>query len=249
MELGRTKMTSITKKILHKDKNSQIVAELKDSFFSLLLDESTDNTLDKYLCVLVKNTRKSDGKICTDLFGMIRLEPTNLSADGIFSQMREFFVGKNLSFNQIDGLACDVVSVMVGANNSVYQKLKDSKNLVLLKFICHSAHLCAAAGTAEIPKNVEEFVRMVVNYVSSSSKRTAILMKFQEYYKTTLNMLLKITDKRWLAAHQCIARLLDLWSALEQFFVLASAEDRQDAPDKILLEMKNPFTKAYFLFL
>ena len=31
--------------------------------------------------------------------------------------------------------------------------------------------------------------------------------------------------------------------------MLVSAEDRQVAADKILLEMKNPFTRAYFLFL
>ena len=53
-------------------------------------------------------------------------------------------------------------------------------------------------------------MRIVVNYVSPSSKRTAILMEFQEYYKTTLNRLLKLADTRWLAAHQCIARLFDL---------------------------------------
>ena len=141
--------------------------------------------------------------------------------------------------NQIDGLACDGASVMVWANNSVYQKLKDSKdsrNLVLLKCICHSAHLCAPAVTPEIPMHVEEFVRMVVNYVSSSSKRTVILMEFQEYYKKTSNRLLKLTDTRWLATHQCIVRLLDLWSAIEQFLVLATAENRQVAADKIILK-------------
>ena len=35
MKLGKTKMTKMEKKILHKDENSQIVAELKDSFFYL----------------------------------------------------------------------------------------------------------------------------------------------------------------------------------------------------------------------
>ena len=104
------------------------------------------------MCFLVKYARKSDGKICTDLFGMIRLEPTRLSADSIFLQLRGFFLGKK-------------------------------------------------------------------------SKKT-----------------------KWLGAHQCIARLFDQWSALEQFFVIASAEDRQVAPDKILLEMRHPFTKAYLRF-
>jgi len=58
----------------------------------------------------------------------------------------------------------------------------------------------------------------------------------------------KSKKTKWLGAHQCIARLFDQWSALEQFFVIASAEDRQVAPDKILLEMRHPFTKAYLRF-
>ena len=108
------------------------------------------------LCLVNRIALVLEVEICTDLFGMIRLEPTNLSAGDIFSQLREFFVGKNLSLNQIDGLSCDGTSVMVGAHNSVYQKLKDSKdskNSVLLKCICHSARLCAGAARVKISKN------------------------------------------------------------------------------------------------
>ena len=46
------------------------------------------------LCLVNRIALVLEVEICTDLFGMIRLEPTNLSADGMFSQLRDFLLAK-----------------------------------------------------------------------------------------------------------------------------------------------------------
>jgi hypothetical protein len=86
------------------------------------------------------------------------------------------------TFKGVLEMACDGASVMVGEHNSFYSHLKEEvKNVILLKFICHSAHFVAGKACAELPQEIESFMRLVYTYISCSSKRCSQHKEIQTY--------------------------------------------------------------------
>jgi hypothetical protein len=80
------------------------------------------------------------------------------------------------------GFASDGANNMMGAHNSVVSRLKDAiLNIFIMKWICHSLHLCASYACEKLPQKVEKFTRDVYNYFSNSPKRSGELKQFQEF--------------------------------------------------------------------
>lgn len=53
MTLGRTKCSEILKNVLYPVERKELLDILQNNYFSILLDESTDITDKKFLCLLV----------------------------------------------------------------------------------------------------------------------------------------------------------------------------------------------------
>ncbi|CAH1987940.1 unnamed protein product [Acanthoscelides obtectus] len=54
VKLGRTKTTSVINNVIAKKENEDLAVVLQQNFFSVLIDESTDISANKLLCVNVK---------------------------------------------------------------------------------------------------------------------------------------------------------------------------------------------------
>ncbi|KAH7949030.1 hypothetical protein HPB49_004235 [Dermacentor silvarum] len=111
------------------------------------------------------------------------------------------------------------------------------------------AHLAASAAAACLPRTLEEMLHSIVNYVSGSAKRSAIIVEIQELFRMEKHKLLKPSNTRWLALFNCVNRLLEQWTALEHFFLAARVEDKLLSADRCLEAMRNPYNKAYLFFL
>jgi len=92
-------------------------------------------------------------------------------------------------------------------------------------------------------------LRGIVNYISGSAKRCAILDEFQDFFNVKRNKILKLSNTRWLVLHNCIVKLLDNWDVLKNYFVLAVIEDKLKSAELILNQLNDNFIKAYILFL
>lgn len=92
-------------------------------------------------------------------------------------------------------------------------------------------------------------------FFTCSAKRQAQLEEFQEFFKEEKHKILKLSKTRWLCRQHCVARILEQWDVLLQFFTVASFEEANYPPSRKrvatekLKEMKNPYNKAYYLFL
>jgi len=248
--LARSKCTKIIKNVIARRKVEKIVETLKTNKFSVLLDESTDISDTKLLCILVKYVSSINKKVVTQLFALLPLDATNCSADNLYKTFQNCFSEFQIPLQNIIGMASDNASVMIGSNNSFFTHLKvDVPQVILLNCICHSAALIASKACKILPRFCENLIRSITTYVSGSAKRSAILREFQEFFKIEKNKMLRLAKTKWLVLHQCVVRLLDNWEALKHYFIFAVSEDKLESAEIILNQLHNNDNKAYLLFL
>lgn len=155
IQLKRSKCSAIIKNVLY----PQFVQDLKDSignkYYSLLIDESTDISVMKYLGVAVIYHDELSEKIVSTFLSLSEIE--DCTADGIVATIKHTLGYFGLDINKLRGIGTDNASVMVGVNAGVYKKLKvDVPNLVLIRCVCHSLQLSVSAAAAEcLPRNLE----------------------------------------------------------------------------------------------
>lgn len=140
---------------------------------------------------------------------------------------------------------------MVGVHNSFSTLMKSVvPDLVVLKCICHSLHLCAENACKELPRQLEFFVREIYNYFSHSPKRIAEYKKL--YFALTdknPRKISKLSGTRWLARHDAIPSILNQWSELYEFFKKTKKDDKCFTAEQIVDIMDRPAYKAYLIFL
>lgn len=248
IQLGRTKCTEMIKNVVGKYEINLLVEDLRDTSFSVLVDETTDISSKKCMCVLVRYVKQF--RVVTQLLELVQLNASDCSAVGLFNHFKNCFTKFEIPITNIVGVASDGANVMVGKNNSFFSHLKSQvPDVILMRCICHSSALVASAGCAELPSSVENLIRSISTYISGSAKRCAILQEIQEFMQLENTKILNLSTTRWLSRHACIVRILDNWEAIKHFFTLAVFEDKLKSAEDILTEMNNMRSKAYLLFL
>ena len=85
---------------------------------------------------------------------------------------------------------------MFGEHNSVVSRLKEKiPNIFVMRFICHSAHLCASHACEKLPRTAEELMRDVYNYFSHSVKRQEQFTVVQHFCDMEQHKLLRPCKK------------------------------------------------------
>lgn len=248
MQLKRTKCTSIIKNVLSSTIKEELSTELKDKSFSILVDESTDISNIRLLCILVRYIYNS--KIKTELLDLVPINADEGTAKGLYSIFKKCLNNFNLNVKNIVGYCSDNANVMMGNKDSFKTYLlNENPNIIVNGCICHSAHLIAAAAGQELPSNIEALMQNISNYFSRSPKRQSVLEEFQQYMRVAQLKIISPSKTRWLALSNCVERLIDQWEVLEEVFRLAAYEDKNPVGNMIFSEMQNPYVKAYLLFL
>ncbi|KAK3910199.1 Zinc finger protein 862 [Frankliniella fusca] len=253
MTLGHDKCSAIVKNVIASVETEELVRELRETGFSILLDESTDKGNDKAMCVVTIHISKQTGKPTLRLLELLDLDPKDCSAEKLWTAFTECLDRHQIPVTNVLGMASDSAAVFVGCNNSFWTRLKAvCPWAILLPCVCHSVAKVSKNACAKLPLHVEEHLRLVSTYMNDSPKRSSELREFQAFYEEKLKKMLKPSGTRWLVLQHCVDRYLELHKSLTAFFELRCFEDRdkrdKDA-QKILHELKNPFTKAYLQFL
>ena len=88
--LGRTKCTNIVKNVVAKVETDKTVQTLKGVKFSILVDESTDISDSKNMCVIVRYVSPVDGRVKTQLLELIPLDAKDCSAEKLFIALGKY---------------------------------------------------------------------------------------------------------------------------------------------------------------
>ncbi|XP_072397957.1 zinc finger protein 862-like [Diabrotica undecimpunctata] len=247
IKCGRTKCSSLVKNVIGKRSEQEICEILNHAKFSLIIDESTDRSCTKHLCLVCRY--RHNNRIQDSFLALLPLKEAK--AEDLYKEVTNFFNKKKIPYQRnLIGFASDGANVMVGKHNSVVSRLKaDVPNVYVIKCICHSFHLCASYACLKLPRGIEDLARDIYTYFSNSPKRVETLKEFQHFCNVKIHKMLHPAQTRWLSVESVVSRILEQYGALILYFTDASLNDRTLASENILIKLNDQFTKIYLEFL
>jgi hypothetical protein len=253
IQCHRTKCTAIILNVIFPSFADQEKKELGNSFFSVIIDESTDvGHNNKFMAYCIRYYNEVRGEIVTDFIGLQFVGET--TGEVLFKNFVEFFENIGIDLNRMIALATDGASNLTGEHNSLFSRLKAKfPKLILLKCICHSLAKCAEYATAELPSSLEYMLRETRNWFSYSPLRKLMFAKLVEMLSGKLPpKLSSLAPTRWLSFNTAVKENLEQWDNLRAHFqnvVKESEKDRKKScvTARTLLSMYDDKTNKLYL--
>ncbi|XP_031328947.1 uncharacterized protein LOC116170670 [Photinus pyralis] len=250
LSLKRTKATALITNSLGKFffEDLYSILQIPGTFFSIIMDETTDIGVKKQCAFTVIYCDPNSGKIVTKFFDMIEI--SSGKAEDLYRSLKEVIVSKNIPLTNLVGFSSDTTNVMVGHNNSVFSFLKaELKNIVCVKCSCHMIHLSASKACLKLPRSVEDLLRNLGSHFNRSHLRQERFREFQEFFKTDIHKILSHATTRWLSMKQCTDRVLEQYDPLKAYLRELTFTDPSISNDDMLKTIENHFTKIYLEFM
>ena len=121
--LHRTKCSKLITEVISPAFKQELMNDVKDEKFALLVDESTDINAEKHLCIVIRYFSKKENRIVTELVGLVSV--TVATGEVLFHAIKTAIEGIGQSLSNCLGFASDGASVMVGGNNSVWTRIQE----------------------------------------------------------------------------------------------------------------------------
>ncbi|XP_031424446.1 SCAN domain-containing protein 3-like [Clupea harengus] len=193
-----------------------VISDLNHAkYFSLAVDESTDNTDVAQMCVFV---RYFDGKeFKEDLLAFIPLEGQT-TADIIFTKLSERFERLSLSFEKVNLLVTDGAPAMVGKHRGLVSRLKEvAPQMQGLHCLIHQSVLCARLS-GEL-KGIMDKVMRIINFIrgTSSTQHRLFRQLVADSEEATHGDLLLHNGVRWLSKGKALERFCALLDEVKIF--------------------------------
>lgn len=187
--------------------DTQLIAILKSRYFSLIIDETTDRSVQTKLVLMVQFYDFSKEKLMVEMLHMIECQDG--SANGLSSAVLELLKIKGIPLHHMIGFCADTTNVMFGSNHSVVTELRAKiPSLATIKCSSHSIHLCSSYDCKELPGFLTTLVHDLYNYFARSPKRKREFAEYQNFMNCANNMILPPSKTRWLALENCANRIL-----------------------------------------
>lgn len=228
----------------------QLQEDINDAPYSLLIDESTDIAVHKYLGVSIIYFSKQMSKIVTTSLELGHLDSGD--AEGITNCLLEIIARYKLKIKNLQGLGTDNASVMVGVNNGVAKKLRAyCPNLVLIRCLCHSLQLATSAAVKELPRNLDFLIRETYDWFSRSSSRQ---LMYKVLYKTINDgedpaKITQACATRWLSIESAVSRIHSQWLELKTHFGITRNQDKCYSAELLYQMFSDENNYAYLCFL
>lgn len=257
LHLHRTKCSMLITNVISPSLEEELCREIiKAKKYCLLIDESTDVSSDKNLCVCVRFYGDTDGKVVTALLGIVPV--TETTGEALFNVIKGLLVKCGLAVEDCIGFSSDGASNMTGENNSLWSRLKiQSPNCIKIQCTCHSLALCIQKGFEKLPSCLGFMLQEIPKWFRKSSLR-------RENYKMLFDTMntgderpgtplpfLGLSVTRWLVRGKVIYNTLVNWMELKAYFHCATIQGSQDVRYKarIIWEMLcDDCNYLYFVF-
>ncbi|XP_043201152.1 uncharacterized protein LOC122370000 [Amphibalanus amphitrite] len=249
-KLHRTKCSGIINNVIGPILHEELLNDIGQSYFSLILDESTDISTTQCLGIMVRYFSKKMKKVVTSMYRLIELQAT--SAEAILEALLRALDTDKLQVSRLVGIGVDGASAMVGRHHSVSSMLKEKvPHLVVVRCICHSLHLAASYASAVLPRHLDYMVRETYSWFSCSAKRQ------REYARLYSAMndgsrnpkISKIASTRWLSRGNAVAKIIEQYEELKLTFQLAKDKERCFQADQLWRMYEDKQNLLYLSFM
>ncbi|KAH9637051.1 hypothetical protein HF086_013867 [Spodoptera exigua] len=250
LKIHRTKCSMLIKNVLGPSMLEALVEEIADFPYSIIIDESTDLSTQKVLCIMIRFFSHKAKQVVTTFYRIIKIIDCDAKSvhEAIVNQLKE----DGIKIENMIGIGVDGANVMVGKYNSVTAILKRQlPDLIVVKCVSHSLHLCAEKAAESLPRQLEFLVRETHNWFSYSPKR---LDYYRTLYETMNNnsdpkKIQGLSGTRWLARYQAVNTILEQWEELKLLFSIAKSDDKCYMAEQLYDIMRRLSFKALLIFL
>ncbi|CAD6214268.1 GSCOCG00011144001-RA-CDS [Cotesia congregata] len=215
MRLKSSKSVCVIKNVIGYAEKEELAGKLQKTFFSVLIDVSTDISMTQTLCIIVRYYDEDLGRIVSHFWELCKIfnddsKEVSTTAQHLFNCVRESFQRFSVSFDKIIGFGSDGCNAIMGKNNSVRTRFgKCCPNIYIMTCICHSLHLCASEACDSIPSDCEKLFHSIYNHFSSSCKRQHEFKQYQQFLELKNHKILRPVEIRWLSVTAVVTRLLE----------------------------------------
>jgi hypothetical protein len=159
IHLSATKCTNILRQGLGLYFSKHLVEILRETYFSIIPDETTDVSTEKQLGICVSYFDEKSVRSVTRFFDMVEVE--NCTATGLYKAIKDSFEEKKIPIKNIIGYSSDTTNVMFGEHQSVVALLKKDPHVLAVKCSCHMIHLCVSHACLKLLKTLEDLCRNI----------------------------------------------------------------------------------------
>jgi hypothetical protein len=244
---GRTKTSAIINVI---GPECLKVAEdaMKTSPFSICIDGSSDNVLEKMNPMLIR-VMTAEG-MQSQLLDMGIT--TGSTAQVLFDNMDNVLVNKNLSWQMCVAIGVDNAAVNMGGHNSIKTRaLAKNAAIFMAGCNCHIAHNTARKAAAVYAKDtdfdVDQLCIDLFYYFDKSTNRKQELLQFSKFCDQEYRDVIKHVCTRWLSLESSVHRVLQQLPSLRSYF--ASHSNRIPKVKSLDSILNAPCTEVHLLFI
>ncbi|CAB3996169.1 PREDICTED: uncharacterized protein LOC100641058 [Paramuricea clavata] len=208
---AHTKTNCIINDAIAPPMQQELVSQMKNGPFSLAIDGSSDNELEKMNPLTVRlfdiNTHKVEGRF------LDMCSATASTAQAIYDKMNEVLNKHDIPWDYCVGMSVDNTSVNVGRHNSIKTRVEDANDTVyFMGCPCHILHNTAFYGG----KAFEEIVNFsaddlcgdIFYWFEHSSKRKNLLSDLCDFCDVQYRQVIKHVSTRWLSLESAVERVL-----------------------------------------
>lgn len=250
LKLHRSKCSSLIRNVISPCFLEDLLEEVGDSHYSMIIDETTTIDTKKLMCMMIRFFSEKQNKIITQFYRLIEIE----SADA--TSMADVFKAQltvdGLKTEKLLGIGVDGANVMIGEHHSFSSMLKEENpEMIIIKCVCHSLHLAAEYAFKTLPRFLDFLIKECHNWFTNSTKR-------QLEYKQTYMLLNKgkaplkinkLAGTRWLSRYEAINKILEQWDGLKLHFDMAKSRERCYIAEQLSSMLKSKTNLLYMTFL
>ncbi|XP_069068967.1 E3 SUMO-protein ligase KIAA1586-like [Pleurodeles waltl] len=199
---------------------SDLMAELRSArYHTLIIDESTDISVTKMLILYFKFRSVTSTEHKTVFGGIVTLSACN--AEAITTAVKEFYAANKLDLMKMVMFTSDGASVMLGKNNGVATRLKQSiPHLVEQHCVAHREDLGVDDAWKKVPmiREMETLLRTVYTVFSRSPLRKSKLDEIALVTECEAVSFWPLNEVRWLSRHFAVGALLHNYEVALKYF-------------------------------
>ncbi|XP_036328897.1 uncharacterized protein LOC118741149 [Rhagoletis pomonella] len=211
LSINRHKGQNIIKSVTGPENCRQISEITKQPYYSVIIDESTDISMDKNLAVIIRVFTNK----CRDRF-LDFVQVSDSSSAGIFNALLKVLNDHDIPLSNLLGFTADNCGVMMGKRNGVQAKLKEiCPKIFVIGDVCHNLNLSSEAAASVLPQEIEKLIRSINHHFCHSASRKIEFENFQEDFGSAVHKILRFSSTRWLSRQIVVERILEKWSTLQ----------------------------------
>lgn len=163
LNMGRTKITSIVKNAMGPHFKDKLVKKLLKSKFSIMVDETTDISSEKTMCIIVRYYDNEERQIVSRFLDLVNIYSDHTvntvsqggTAENLFNCIVITLDKYKIPKENVIGFASDGCNTMMGAHNSVASRFKD---------VFPGRNLSNNNNSLSVREKLYDFIRYPIKY-------------------------------------------------------------------------------------